>query len=444
MRQATAVTTHHARERRYPVPSLAASDRLKRIVRMVLSGAGLFLIIMTLTPFQGGSQAEAAAASTGNIVNQVGYLALGSIYTFAMLTMVDRRVLAKAISPSWIILFALAFWSCRQSYDPAAATRGVLFTLVSMTLIAGLLLLPKNQKDFAEAGANAILLLLAINYAAIILAPDIAIHTAASGEPWHAGSWRGHLVHKNFAAPVFSVIAMFGIYCWRSGVAWRGAAIVILAVIFVLNTHSKTTNGLLPLAIAIVFISRVMGRPGLMLLVHAALTIVIACLTFGTILSPTFLEWTGSLTEDVTFTGRDEIWKFGLENLKDRFWQGYGMGGFWVSPITEGRELNYEATWDVRGIVSGHNSYLDVFLTFGVPAGAVVILLLMVKPMIDYLRAYRNPENRVLADFFAMIVVFMTYIGMLESFLLNRSDPVWLVYALGVFGLGIVRSTRVR
>lgn len=442
MRQATAVSNDHRREDRYPVPSPAASEHLQRVVCMFLSGAGLFIAMMTLTPFQGASQTDPAAS--GNIINQVGYLALGGIYTLAMLSLVDRRVLLKTLSPAWFIIFALAFWSCRQSYDPSASMRGVLFTLISMTLVAGLLLIPRTQKDFAEAGANAILLLLAINYAVIILKPELAVHSAASGEPWHAGSWRGHLAHKNFAAPAFSVLAMFGIYCWRCGIAWRGAAIFLLSVIFVLNTNSKTTNGLLPLAIAIVFISRLTGRPGLMVLVHAAMTIVIACLTIGTVLSPLFLHWTGALIEDVTFTGRDDIWRFGIDNLKDRFWQGYGMSGFWLSPISEGRELNYEAAWDVRGIGSAHNSYLDMFLTFGVPAGATVISLLMIKPLIDYLRAYRHPENRILADFFAMIIVFMTYIGMLESFLLNRSDPVWLVYALGAFGLCIVKGTRVR
>lgn len=444
MRQATAVTPHHARERRYPVPFLAASDRLKRIVRMILSGAGLFLIIMTLTPYSGDGAAASGSAGSGNIVNQVGYLALAAIYMFALLTLVDRRVLSKALSPAWIAVFAIAFWSARQGHDPGAAMRGVMLTLVSMTLVVGTVLLPASEKDFVNAGATAVLIILAINYAAIVLAPNLATHTAAGGEPWHAGSWRGHLVHKNFTAPVFSVITMFGIYCWRSGAPLRGSLIFFLGAIFVFNTDSKTTSGFLPLAIIIVLAIALTHRPRLMLFVHLVVTALIACLTIGTVISPNLLEITRSLIEDATFTGRDEIWRMGLSDITRHFWEGYGYSSYWVSPAVEGKELNYEAAWDVREIISGHNTYMDALLTLGIPGGLAMIALLMVKPLLDYLKAFRQPQNRRLADFFLMVVIFMTYTGMMETFLLNRADPMWLLFVLGIFGLMVTARSAVR
>lgn len=419
--------------------------RLTAIFTAFLSGAGFFLAIFTLTPFQGGASSEAVTeASQGNIVNQIGYIALAGVYVFAMITCVDRRLLKHALPPSWLVVFAVAFWSCLQAYDPMAALRGVMLTFLSMTLVAGILLLPRSERDFVNAGANAVLLLVLIDYAAVFLMPDIATHTNDGGEPWHAGSWRGHLIHKNFAAPVFSVLAMFGIYCWRVGVKWRGAAIFLLAAVFVMQTQSKTTNGFLPLAIAIVFLSRATGMPLLTVLVHFLLANVIACLTIGASLSPTLHAITASLTSDPTFTGRESIWVYGFEALSKRFWEGYGYYSFWLSPGVTEAEINYEEAWDVRGIVSGHNSYLDALLMFGVPAGLIILSLLTLKPLLDYLKAYRHVANRPLADFFLMIVVFMTYAGMLESFLLNRADAMWLAFALGSYGMTIVAQRDVR
>lgn len=437
MRQAAAVSNDHRQAGHYPVPPMAASERLKRIIRMVLSGTGLFLIIMTLEPFPGDGGGAAGGDGGGNIINQVGYLGLAMIYMFALLTLVDRRVLMKAVSPAWILVFAIAFWSAGHAHDPGAATRGVLLTLVSMTLIAGTILLPAREKDFVNAGATAVLIILVINYAAIVLKPELATHTAAGGEPWHAGSWRGHLVHKNFTAPVFSVITMFGLYCWRAGAPLRGSLIFILGAIFVINTDSKTTSGFLPLAIIIVLAIALTHRPRPMLFVHLVLTALIACLTIGTVMAPGLLAITRSLIEDSTFTGRDEIWRMGLSDISRHFWEGFGYFSYWLSPAVQGKELNYEAAWDVREIISGHNTYMDALLTLGVPCGLITIFILMLKPLSDYLKAHRQPANRPLADFFLMVVIFMTYTGMMETFLLNRADPMWLVFALGAFGLTV-------
>ncbi|KQS98029.1 hypothetical protein ASG68_10155 [Rhizobium sp. Leaf453] len=416
------------------MPSLAA----------FLSGFGLLLIALTLMPFPSPYDTDTSSSNDGNIINQLGYLGLGAIYLFAMLAVVDTRVLKRLISPSWIIIFAVAFFSCLQSYDPTASARGLMLSLIAMILVAGVLVLPRSETDFVNAGANAILFLLLVNYAALVVAPDRAIHMATGGEPWHAGFWKGHLIHKNVTAPVFSVLCMFGIYCWRAGATVRGVLITFLAFNFVLHTGSKTTIGFLPLAIMLVMGGRMVGKPGLMVVAHFVFTALIFCLTLGSIYSHTFLSITSMLLEDATFTGRDDIWKFASASIPNNLWLGHGYASFWLSPVIRGMEANFEANWDVRGIVSGHNSYLDAVLTFGLAGGVIIILMLFVKPFYDYLRANRRPESRHFADFCIMVIIFMTYNGMMESFLLNRADPMWLLMALAVFGLGLLARMGVR
>lgn len=407
-----------------------------------LAGFGLFVLMMSLQPFAGPPEATAPGESTGNIVNQIGYFVLGLAFLVAMLSLTQRAVLARLGSGSWAIIFGIAALSAAQSLDPTASLRGLLLAAIVMTIIAGVLVLPRDERSFATAAANACLLLLALVYGALLLAPHLAVHSSEGAEGVHAGDWRGHLSHKNFAAPVFSIMAMFGIYAWRSGLRWRGGLIVALGVLFVLNSGSKTTLGFLPLTIGLVFLSRITGRPGLTILLHLVLVAAIAALTVGSVISPQLHALSAALISDPTFTGRDEIWKFALRHIAERPWLGYGYASFWQTPIVTGLEENFEASWDVRGIGSGHNSYLDAALAFGVPGAAVMIYLLMGKPLLNYLASWRAPANRRLADLFVMIVIFMTYVGMLEAFLLNRADPLWVLFALAVMGLSLTARMR--
>jgi O-antigen ligase len=429
---------------RVPAAFDAGLAELVHGLAALLSGLGLFLIVFTLIPFEGAVTTDPNAVNEGNIINQVGYLVLGAVYLFAMLLTVDRRILARLVSPSWIAIFAIAYLSCLQSYDPAASARGLTLSLIAMIMVAGVLVLPRSERDFVNAGANAILLLILIDYAALFVAPDRAIHSAFGDEPWHAGFWRGHLLHKNVSAPVFSILCMFGIYCLRAGAPLRGWAITLLAANFVLHTGSKTTIGFLPIAIGLVFAGRAVRSPSLMILAHLAMSALIFGLTLGSIYSDTLLSITKALIDDPTFTGRDDIWKFASASIAERPWLGQGYASFWLSPVIMGMEANFEASWDVRGIVTGHNSYLDAVLMFGVPGGILMTALLFVKPLFDYIRAYRRPQARILADFCVMVVIFMTYNAMLESFVLHRADPMWLLTARAVFGLGLAGRMSMR
>ena len=427
-----------------PQPASEGAATMMRAATTFLSGFGLFIMIFTLNPFMGDVVSAGDVGTTANVVNQIGYLGLGALFIFFMLGSVAPRTLLQLISPSWLIIFAIAYFSCMQSYDPSASARGVTLSLVAMLIVAGVLVLPRSEKEFVEACANAVLLLLIINYAALVLLPEKAIHQASALESWHAGYWRGHLSHKNVSAPVFSVLAMFGIYCIRSGARLRGWAITLLAVIFVLHTGSKTTIGFLPLTIGIVLCGSAIRSSGAIVFVHLCFAVLVTCLTVGTIYSPSFLAMSAAVLDDPTFTGRDAIWQFASESIAAHPWFGHGYASFWQSPVIRGMEANFEADWDVRGIVSAHNTYLDALLTFGIPGGAVMILLLFIKPLIDYLRAARRSGSRNFSEFCMMVIIFMTYNGMLESFILNRADPMWMLLALAIFGLNMAARCNLR
>lgn len=431
-------------------PSESAASRSDEALRLrrlasVLSGFGLFILILTLQPFAPPPDpTQLSAPNTGNLVNQIGYLALGGLYLAALLWLKPRPVLARLGLGIWAVVFAIALLSTFQALDQAASLRGLIFGALAMIVVAGVLVLPEDEPGFALAAANACLAVLVIVYGVLLFAHQLAVHSAEGAEGVHVGDWRGHLSHKNFAAPVFSMMAMIGIYCWRSGLRWRGAIIVVLCLVFVLNSGSKTTLGFLPIAVGLVFLARVSGRPGLAIGLHLLLVAVIACLTIGTVMSPALYKLGAAVISDPTYTGRDEIWKFAMPRIAQHPWLGYGYASFWQTPVVTGLEENFEASWDIRGIGSAHNSYVDAVLMFGIPGAAVIVWLTMIRPLANYLVAARMPGSRRLADLFVMIVIFMTYVGMLESFLLNRSDPLWILFALAVMGLELLRRMRVK
>ena len=86
-------------------------------------------------------------------------------------------------------------------------------------------------------------------------------------------------------------------------------------------------------------------------------------------------------------------------------------------------------------MVHGHDGYLDIAVTMGVPALCVAAYVFLVAPMRDYMRIPPLKENVYLGDFFMMVLLFTGLNAFLESFFFRRTDPVWMLFVLAVLGL---------
>ncbi|EYR62949.1 hypothetical protein N866_04080 [Actinotalea ferrariae CF5-4] len=84
---------------------------------------------------------------------------------------------------------------------------------------------------------------------------------------------------------------------------------------------------------------------------------------------------TAAVGEDVTLTGRTEIWAFALEAFALRPTLGYGYGAFWHEDFgpPEAHRIRGYLQWDVP---SGHNGLLDVALDLGVVGAVVAVVAL--------------------------------------------------------------------
>ena len=104
----------------------------------------------------------------------------------------------------------------------------------------------------------------------------------------------------------------------------------------------------------------------------------------------------------------------------------------------------FDRPWDIRDIVHGHDGYLDIALTMGIPAVCVAVYTFLVEPLRDYLRIPHLKENIYLGDFFLMVLLFTALNAFLESFFFRRADPVWLFFVTAVLGLRLVARIPIK
>lgn len=410
---------------------------------MLASLAGLLLILITLRPF-GAPDSVLAQGSEGDPVNQIGFLLAGTLSIVSLATLADRRILLPAIGIPWALMLVILAISVLVTPVPDQTLRSVMLTLIAMIVAFTTLAVAPDERAFRRVFAAAALIVLALAYVSVIALPTLAIHQPYELEAQHAGLWRGHYTHKNLAGPIMSVLALFGVYCWRAGDRAVGAVIAMLATIFVIQTGSKTTLGFLPIAAAIVMLRPLFGSALLVVAAHAAILLAAFMLTIGTVLVPAIENFIQQSTSDPTFTGRTEIWRFAIDWMAAKPWFGQGFANFWLTPTVTLQEPNFEENWDIRGVVSGHSNYVDMPLLFGFIGAGVIYWVLLIAPMIDYVRATQRAANRGLADFFMTVVIFMSLLSLMETFFFNRTDSFWLLVVIAVFGLRLLSRTRLK
>jgi O-antigen ligase len=94
-------------------------------------------------------------------------------------------------------------------------------------------------------------------------------------------------------------------------------------------------------------------------------------------------------------------------------------------------------------MVHGHNSYIDMLVSIGLPGLFLVALVLLVLPLVDYHRARRFSENDALSRLYLRLWLYGVMVACLESFFFRRADPVWFTLILAVLGLRLVSLWRV-
>lgn len=432
-RSAAEMTDVEARSYGHALRDALAGFNAVQAARCLVAVAALLLVLVTLDPFPDLRDPDVATVVSGRMT--LTYVSFGLLAAVAALLLLatDAPALKSLVTPlnlcfvGWMLVNVLFSESRGVSIQ-----RFVL--AASVTSLAVLLpLLPPTQRSFNLCLGGAALVLLLLCYLGIFLAPQYAMHTALDiTEPLLAGDWRGSFGHKNVASPVMTILVYVGIYLSAAGSFVMGPAIAVLAGVFLIFTGGKTSSVLCLVIYALASLVYVTRSLWLKRVICFAPLIVMNLLTVGSVMSPALGGITRMLPVDPTFTGRSEIWEFALAAVAEKPVIGHGYAAFW-DDVTD-RETAKGSEWAVSAAHS-HNSYLDLAVTIGLPGLLLVILIFVLAPLGNFQVAQARNRSGALAKLFLTIWLFGLYFGTTETFLLERQNPVWFMFALAVAGL---------
>jgi O-antigen ligase len=411
------------------------------VVRGVTFVGTLLLAWVSLHPFTDLGNLQIGDVSTGNETPTYAVFGGIAVLTLALALRDNIRGLATLLSPAFILFGSWAFVTVVVSLDPNTSIRRFALTVCVIAVAATLMLLPKSQNELMRWFSIAALALLAVCYLGILLAPNLSIHLATDAqEPGLAGNWRGTFGHKNEAAAVMAMLLFVGIYIVRSGGWLSGAAIVCLASLFLLYSAGKSSMTLCFAVLLLTSLTALVRSFWLRAVMLLAPLLLLNMLSVGTVMNESLAEIAQALPLDSSFTGRIDIWTFAVQALQDRLPTGYGFSSFWgssaIQNLPEGKEWAAFAS-------HSHNGYLDTALGMGLPGLALLIVALVIAPLRNFHSADLGGNNGALATMLLQIWLFGLYLSSMESFFLDRADPLWFTFLLAVFGLHYLARFRI-
>jgi exopolysaccharide production protein ExoQ len=266
---------------------------------------------------------------------------------------------------------------------------------------------------------------LAINIVSIPLMHN-AIHLPGESDPSLVGDWRGLYFHKNIAGAVSAMSAIVFFFFaveTKRGIDW---ALFAAAIAFTVMTHSKSSIGLLPVALILAGVYRLTWRRGVdraIVLLSLALVGVVAV----TALVMDSAAITRMLEDPTQFTGRTAIWQAEIAFMRDHLLLGSGFGSFAdtgaLSPLH-----GYVAESWVQTEAHGHNAYLQLLVTVGGVGFVLAMIAFVWQPLAAFFRARR--EDLPLYTMLFALFAFMVLHNFLESDFLEGDGPAWVVFLL--------------
>lgn len=412
------------------------------VARCVGFVAAVLIIWVSLRPFPDLSDAGIVDGDRGKLASTYVTLGIFSIVALALTAFRHAKALRSLVTPMFLILCC---WMCINtafSHDFGLSFQRLILSCCVIALAASLLLLPDSQAELDHWLSAAALIFLALCYLGVMLAPPLSIHTTRDTlEPHLAGDWRGPFGHKNVAAPVMAMLVFVGLYLTGRRAILSGVVIVSLSGAFLVMTGGKSAMALC--ALALVFSALVVAVKSLAL--RACLSFLplfcLNLLTVGSVFSERVSALVKLLPLDATFTGRTDIWEFAITALGLHPWLGYGFAAFWGTDSIQRLISDDQIEWTISAAHS-HNGYLDNALTMGIPGLALIIAIFVIAPLRNFAVATQFGNEQPLAKLFLRIWLFGIYLSSMESFLLDRADPVWFTFLIGVFGLHYLARFR--
>lgn len=426
------------------LPEVRATGSLgahERFVRNVLFLACFLLVSLTISPFPDlGDPALLDPIGAGSSAGQTSVLLLTAALGIFVAAR-EWRVALRAVTP---ILIATLCWfavtAVVSAHSELAVRRLVLALFTIMNAVA-FLLLPSGREHFGRLLAAGALIILATCYLGVLLLPQYAIHQATDViESALAGHWRGPFGHKNGAGAIMVVLIFIGFFVARTASRAAGIAIIAGAAIFLPFTMSKSPMGLLPVTIGLSYVLLRLRHTAARYALLAATVLMVNLLTIGTVAIEPVGNLLAAVMPDSSFTGRDEIWRFAIDNVMAKPITGFGFQAFWAtSDLVFNWDVN--SSWGLRAS-DAHNGYLNVAVMTGLVGLALSLAWIVGQPLADLSSPGARHFDRPLTTLFTQIWIFGLLLSGTESALFSGGDTLWFMMVVSIVGLRLQRVAQ--
>jgi exopolysaccharide production protein ExoQ len=388
----------------------------------------LLMVFIGLMPFAPRDPAtlaigESGFAGAGDATRQILYLIVlavtaGAAFELRGFAALRAIPIPLALVLGWCVLSA----SWAQAPDVALRRAG-LEVVVVLSAMLGVESIGVERALRLLRGV--LILVLIINWISIPLTHN-AVHLPGESDPSLVGDWRGLYFHKNIAGAVSAISAIVFLFFAIETKRWSDWLAFAGAIGFTVMTHSKSSIGLLPVALACAWFYRIAWKRGidrailgLSLGLICVLALTVAVVDSGAI---------ARVLEDPTqFTGRTAIWQGEIAFLRDHLLLGSGFGSFADTGALSPLHGYVGDSW-VQNEAHGHNAYLQLLVTIGGVGFALAMIAFLVQPLATFLRARR--EDLPLLSLLFAIFVFMLLHNFLESDFLEGDGPDWVAFLL--------------
>lgn len=325
--------------------------------------AYLFAVGTNLSPFPNDIDAYAIREDSGSSLTRIYFLMLLGLSMFAVLPSSQRVAMrlhqsAPLLLPLGFVVVVM-FISTFLSPHAALGMRKLAFFLISNVTLILIVFTAPNIQSLVRSTGFFLAAIIIVSVLGVFLLPARAIHQ----EFLYAGAWRGIFSHKNYAGAALCLATYVFIMCRQSGSRpfWNG--MIIVTLIFMVMTQSKTSLAGLVIAPAIVAcLGNRFFRIRVPVLATAASTVfVCVCVLFFLYAAPLF----DTLGIASTLTGRLPLWDLVLRVTTDAPIIGHGFENFFnlgtqSALFSEGNDAF------LRVASHSHNGYLNIYVYGGI------------------------------------------------------------------------------
>ena len=249
----------------------------------------------------------------------------------------------------------------------------------------------------------------------IVVAALLNLAVVAVSPPGPLGH-EGIYTQKNTlgaAAALTMILALYAMFSNRQSLWLTGVPLLLIALVLMVLSQSKTSLGVAVLAPALAF-GLVLASRVLRVSAAISLTLGIGFIVLVYYLGKASHLWdfptvAGALFGDPTLTSRTDIWGFATEMIARRPIFGYGFESFWG--IGHEGPAHREAPGFVSQMPHAHNGYIDVWLQTGI-VGLVLVAAFLATAVHAAARSTLPPR---LAWLFLTLIVYMIGQNFLES-----------------------------